>query len=446
MKRYEVAEGCEIRGFKIRIYPTNEQVQMLEILESDLKKCWNWLCKQTQEVIDARCAYAIRYGLVGTRPSRPEVSEGMIPDEISFVWDKYHKDCIDWHRSVYSATDKLVCCIWRPKIKEMIEMYSTDDRPLKFDYQFFRSVVLHYEERSKDDPKLCAHAIQALVKNYFSGRAANGGGRAKNQRRKKFRRGGDSMPLQVLSDDCFRLGDFTPKYDRTGRHKKFDCQISFNGLKIPGKLPGRPPWGRVLEGVSLCKEADGWWASIKQEIPIRKLQEPIHGTVIGIDAGLDLIVAMSDGTKVRNPREKEFSERIAGRQSMGKPVGRLQQKAAKHIRHLIYNEVVKPLEKTEVIKLEKLNGMIGQMGSRKTSSMRLVAQILKDRYRSRVREVECSFTSQDCSQCGKRSKESWSYAHGRIGSCPYCGYTEDRDVNAARNIAAKSVISQEAAE
>jgi len=54
--------------------------------------------------------------------------------------------------------------------------------------------------------------------------------------------------------------------------------------------------------------------------------------------------------------------------------------------------------------------------------------------------VEPHFTSQDCSQCGVRSKESWSYEHGRYGECPSCGYRADRDVNAARNIAAKELI------
>jgi putative transposase len=94
--------------------------------------------------------------------------------------------------------------------------------------------------------------------------------------------------------------------------------------------------------------------------------------------------------------------------------------------------------------LQALVKNIGQMGSVKVSSMRTLKNMLVERYGDRVREVDPRFTSQDCSQCGHRSKESWSYAHGRFGQCPACGHREDRDVNAARNIASKLSISKAA--
>jgi putative transposase len=225
----------------------------------------------------------------------------------------------------------------------------------------------------------------------------------------------------------------------------YNCRVSINGLKIRGRLPGKSVEGRVLEGVSLIQEADGWWASIKQEVPIRVPAPAVPDSVIGIDVGLDNLVAFSDGTRVPNPRGKACAERIAGRQAEKKPVGRLHLMAARQLKHLIYNQVVKPLSSVETIKVEKLNARIGQMGSSKTSAMRLVVDILRQRYGTRVREVQPHFTSQDCSQCGLRSKESWSYEHGRYGKCPQCGYTADRDVNAARNVAARPMISLEAA-
>jgi putative transposase len=40
-------------------------------------------------------------------------------------------------------------------------------------------------------------------------------------------------------------------------------------------------------------------------------------------------------------------------------------------------------------------------------------------------------TSQNCSKCGKKVKKSLST---RTHVCPHCGFVEDRDVNAARNI------------
>lgn len=449
MKKFEVRPGHEIRGMMIRLYPDAETKHKLDLIEADLRRCWNWLVKQTEEVLQARQAYAVKQGLVPPKPIRP-VYEGMEPKESETAKDAYYEACKEWHQAVFKATNKVPCCAWRSTLKEEITRLgfvpTNGVQPKicnKYDYQFFSSDFFHH------DPELrpCAHAYQALVKNYFSGKAADGKGRARGQRRKKFRRSFDPMPLQVRSGDCFKLGDFGRRgqnHKNTKDEAYYNCQIMFNSMKIRGRLPGIIPTGRILEGVSITKQADGWWASIKQEVPIRQIHEAVAGTIIGIDAGLDIIAAMSDGTKVDNPREKAYSERIAGRQSQGKPVGRLQQQAARHVRHLIYNKIVKPLALVETIKVEKLTGRIGQMGSRKTSSMRTMIQLLRDRYGNRVREVRCEYTSQDCSQCGHRSKDSWSYEHGRTGKCSVCGYHEDRDVNAARNIAARDLIPLDA--
>jgi putative transposase len=45
-------------------------------------------------------------------------------------------------------------------------------------------------------------------------------------------------------------------------------------------------------------------------------------------------------------------------------------------------------------------------------------------------------TSQNCSNCGEKVQKSLST---RTHICPYCGYTEDRDVNAAINILQKGL-------
>ena len=42
-------------------------------------------------------------------------------------------------------------------------------------------------------------------------------------------------------------------------------------------------------------------------------------------------------------------------------------------------------------------------------------------------------TSQNCSDCGKKVPKSLAT---RVHNCPYCNLSLDRDVNAARNIAA----------
>jgi len=451
MKKFEIQPGNEIRGMMIRLYPTKEQEELLLELMDDQRRAWNWLVNQTEVTLRAREAYALKRGLVPARPERPNY-DGLTPEESKATRETHWKNCAAWGKAVHDATNKLPECRFY-SFKELLEHYGC-----KHDYQLLSKVIgWAYEGDRTQRIRPGAHTLQALTKNYFT--------RAEGMRRKKFRRKDDDMPLQVRSGDCFVIGDFG---SRRGSTTFYNCQVKFNGLKLLGRLPGkavvckeckekfatsdktcrtcgiargpRAPEGRVLEGVTIRREADGWWGSIKQEVPIRVLPASIPGSIIGIDVGLDYIAAMSDGTRVPNTRGKEYAERIAGRQAQKKPVGRLHLAAKRNAKHEIMNKVVKPLATVETIKLEQLSSKIGQMGSSKMSVMRSIAFALRQRYGTRVREVPPHYTSQDCSQCGVRSKESWSYAHGRYGECPSCGYRQDRDINAARNIAAKDPI------
>ncbi len=422
-KKFSLKDGHEVRGMMIRLYPDKDQEAKLELLESDSRHVWNWLVKQTEDTLAARAAYAVKTGVVPPRPTRPSY-DGLEPEDAKSLATSFRKSAGEWHGLVYKATNKMPGCEFR-KFKDLLVQFGA-----KHDYQLLKRVLGWRvgEDEPEREIEPGAFLLQSLTKNYFQ----------KSERRKKFRRATDSMPIQVRSGKCFDLGNFG-----TRRGKPFyDCQIAINGLKIKGRLPGKLPEGRVLEGVSVRKLADGWWASIKQELPIRPLPAPVPGTTIGIDVGLDFIAAMSDGTQVPNKRGKELAERIAGRQAMKRPVGRLHLQAARWAKHTIYNDIIKPLLLVETIKIERLDSKLGQRGSVKVSSMRQVASMLTQRYgEARVREVEPHFTSQDCSQCGHRSKETWGYAHGRIGECTQCGYRCDRDINAARNIAAKDACN-----
>lgn len=42
-KRCEIADGNEIRGMLIRVYPTAEQAAKLDALEAEQRRVWNWL-------------------------------------------------------------------------------------------------------------------------------------------------------------------------------------------------------------------------------------------------------------------------------------------------------------------------------------------------------------------------------------------------------------------
>ncbi len=418
--KLHVPPGHEIRGFRVRLYPTPEQVNRLVELEAEARKIWNQLCSLGENTWRANCAFAVRAGLIAPPPERPNY-DGLDPADAKAAKISY-KECVGkWAAAAYKVTKADPRCSWRG-LRQVIEQSGH-----KYDYQVLRST--YFDHAVENLPSV--HWYQALARN-FGQKAA---------RRKKFRRSGDRMPLQVRTGACYVPGCFGSR----GKNSEFyNCMIKFEHLEIRGRLPGKFPAGRVLEGVTIRREADGWWASIKVEQPIRVLPPATPGSVVGIDLGLTTLAAISDGTPgpckiIENPRGTEYVERIAGRRAEGKPTGRLEQRAARNVRHVWYN-VLKSLETVEVVKFERLTSRIGQMGSSKTSYMRQAYAIALDRLPGRVREVDPRYTSQRCSKCGEISKETWSYDIGRIGSCPFCGHKEHRDANAARNIANSPTI------
>lgn len=428
----EVPEGYEIRGFRFRVYPTAEQVAKIVEIQETQRLVWNWLVSRQDEVTRARGDYAIRSGKVGPRPTRPDydgVSTDMTRDDrndtLKALRKAYGEAIREWSALVYKETKDDPVCAYR-SIKDFCAQFG-----VKQDYQLFNKVASWMER-----PALHASIFQALGKSWHS----------KGVKRK--RRSASEMPVRTRTGECFGIGNFGSR----GKNETFyNCQIKIAGLKIRGRLPGKTPVGRVIEGVSLTQEPDGWFAAVREVVPVRVEPVAIPGTVIGLDVGLDNIVAMSNGEKIPYNarllgRIRALQERVSETETRGgdatdvkEQLYRRQTQYARWAKDTLYSVMLNSLAHVETIVVEKLHARIGQMsGSRKPSQMRMVVSMLKSRLGDhRVREVAPHYTSQDCSRCGIRSKESWSYTHGRFGKCPSCGHIEDRDINAARNIARK---------
>jgi transposase len=365
---------------------------------------------------------------VGPRPTRP-VYEGMSPEEASKAKEIYNQAAGEWKGEVFKATKKIPGCepLW---LERWMEYYGC-----KQDYQMLKR-VLSWNPRTVDrDVAPGCYMFQAINKNFKR--------KIAGQRRKRHKRPQDHIPLQSTSDECIRLGDFGGR----GKNPAFyNCEVKLPSsppLRIKGRLPGGLPHGtrRFLQGVAITKEADGWWAAVRVEVPVRKLPPITEGKVIGIDVGLNNIAAFDDGSRVTNTRDRYYSVQIADLQRQNKPTGRLQQAQARHVRHKIYEQIVKRCADAETIFVEDVPSNLGQRGQRHISVMLTVRRLLEARYGDRVRAVQPAYTSQDCSNCGHRDKAAWSWdtETGPIGTCPQCEYSAHRDVNAARNIKAKGL-------
>ena len=181
---------------------------------------------------------------------------------------------------------------------------------------------------------------------------------------------------------------------------------------------------------------------------------PVSPEVIGLDAGLNSFLALSDGTFIDNPRFYRRDEKAlakAGRKQVKTAKGSRNRKKANKVlsrihervrnrRHdFVHQSARRLVNRYGVIAVEKLNvkGMIKNHCLAKSisdASWSMFRSVLTQKAESAAREVIAvnpAYTSQDCHACGYRAKKKLSE---RWHHCPMCSASLDRDTNAAINI------------
>jgi putative transposase len=306
-------------------------------------------------------------------------------------------------------------------------------------------------------------------------------------------RGGDAVPatvVQTLADRLDkalrhfrayralgRLGGF-PRFKGPNRWHSIrlrqagtDFRLAPDGkrLGIAAKLGGpvklklhRPPEG-TPKTAHLVLRADGHWYVLlvcAQALPdagaVKAVPAPAAAPLraVGLDVGLRHFLADSEGQIVAHPQHFRRAERTLRRQqrtlSRRKKGSRRRRKAARLVarthltvarqRRDFHFKTAKPYaERFARIYVEKLHiaGMVRNHHLAKSihdASWGAFLDILRDKAASAghaVVKVPAHSTSQRCSRCGESVPKTLSV---RTHVCPRCGYVEDRDVNAARNI------------
>ncbi len=181
---------------------------------------------------------------------------------------------------------------------------------------------------------------------------------------------------------------------------------------------------------------------------------PPCADAIGLDAGLNSFMALSNGEFIDNPRFFRRDEKAlakAGRKQAKTAKGSKPRKKANKVlrrvherirnrRHDFVHQTARRLvNRFGVIAVEKLNvkNMLGNHCLAKSisdASWSMFRSVLTDKAESAGREVVAAdprYTSQDCHACGYRAKKKLSE---RWHFCPMCSASLDRDTNAAINI------------
>jgi putative transposase len=213
----------------------------------------------------------------------------------------------------------------------------------------------------------------------------------------------------------------------------------------------------------VTRDRAGRWHIAFAAIPA-PIPGPATGEVVGIDRGVTVTLALSDGRTYQAPADrdlKRLQRRLArakrGSNRRAKVKGQLARLHARNAdarRDWVEKASTEIARNYDLIRIEDLD--VGSMtrsargtvarpghhvgqkaglnGSILRSGWGMVASRLEHKALSRVEKVKPAYTSLRCSRCGsvdRQARESQA-----VFRCRSCGYRANADHNAARNIAA----------
>jgi putative transposase len=239
-------------------------------------------------------------------------------------------------------------------------------------------------------------------------------------------------------------------------------------LHVPAKLgkllkikQHRPLVGMPVTAHLVLRADNHWYVLIVCETASRDEQGETHPEqaacehpAIGLDMGLKVFLADSEGGTVENPRyyrrgqkrlahgQRTVSRRKKGshrRRKANREVACQHLKVSRQRRDFHFKTAKHYAARYSRICIEHLNlvGMVGNHHLAKSihdASWSAFLGVLEDkaeRAGHQVIRVPARFTTQKCNRCGEHVQKSLSV---RTHICPSCGLVEDRDVNAAKNI------------
>lgn len=185
---------------------------------------------------------------------------------------------------------------------------------------------------------------------------------------------------------------------------------------------------------------------------------PISEEAVGLDAGLNSFMALSNGEGIDNPRffrrdekalakagrkQAKTKKRSRKRRKANKVLARIHERVRNRRHDFVHQSARMLVNRFGVIAVEKLNvkGMVQNHCLAKSisdASWSMFRTVLTQKAESANREViavDPRYTSQDCHVCGYRAKKKLSE---RWHFCPNCSASLDRDTNAAINILARA--------
>ena len=236
------------------------------------------------------------------------------------------------------------------------------------------------------------------------------------------------------------------------------CGIRDSYFHAPKLMGGAMRFNRhrdikgVIKFCRILRKPSGWYLQVVCQTEPDPL--PKTGKVIGLDFGLKNLIADSDGRMVENPRHLKFSlrklaiaqrrcaRRVKGshrRRKASRAVARIHERIGNQRRDYLHKAARHYVNNYDTIVIEDLSvqrmsqeGWLGRsIQDASWSMLRQLLEVKAEKAGRLIIAVPPQFTSQKCSKCGELVPKSLSV---RTHVCPHCGYVDDRDTNAAKNI------------
>jgi putative transposase len=341
----------------------------------------------------------------------------------------------------------IACQIYNDALKERKDAWEKEQRTVTYHKQALRLKDLRAtnEEMALLNFSACQHILRRLdkaFKRFFSGLK-----KGKKVGYPRFKKPHRFRTLQFTYGDGVKI-----KMDERGRSRLYVQNIGL--IKVIWHRP--LPEGAVIKQVWVTLKADGWYVTFALEVSDEVIRKPLPqtGKTVGIDVGLENLLALSDGTLINNPKWfKETKEKIAIKQRLlskkvknskrwkrtCRQIAKLHLKVARQRRDFYFKLANWLIRRFDLVAVEDLNinGLaqgICSKGVHDASWGTFLNQILPYKAWSAgktVIKVNPNGTSQYCAMCGAHVPKGLSERQHR---CPYCGFVTHRDINSAISI------------
>ncbi len=217
---------------------------------------------------------------------------------------------------------------------------------------------------------------------------------------------------------------------------------------------------KQIKRVRVIRRHDGYYAQFLIDHE-REEKKELTGKQTGLDVGLNYFYTDCSGNQIDNPRflrkderklkklQRRLSRTHSGsrnRQKARNKLGRAHLKvsrrrndwACKLAQHVIRSNDLVAVENLRIRNMVKNHHLAKSISDAAWYRFREWLEYFGRVYGVPVIAVEPAYTSQNCSNCGKKVVKTLAT---RTHKCPHCGYIADRDENAAKNIL-KSALKQ----